>query len=538
MPSLLLLALGTAVCLAVMASDSAADAATQPPPSDAPPPLQLTQEGQTLRASWGDALVLELRDGRFVWFRGSPANDHWIGTESHPMDLAWAYQDFPGLENQTATATEEEDGFTLRVTGDKPGVDVHVELEIRARFDAERQALVYTLQSTLAGSLEDWYQHSKWSATRAEKDPTVRPPVEAIDYHLARMSVLDRIFNNNLNGDLYNGVTYSTRGDADWMRIPKLPVAYPVNRDEHLYDFFIEQGGKVAYLDAEEGGWIAELVHSSRPMRMEICWSWYDMHNVIEEAIPPRHSSDQFSVSYAWRFVPTSADAARAILDQATDAPWREGLTYDLPPVSWNNRFDRRFDVETWEAPWWRSSVDCYLDRSVGFDDESSVAIDQQVDRPAAWYTFMWVYPFVWEPVASSTAPPSPDLLPLPGPFDLSPYEGQTYRVTAMVRTENCNGEVRLAVAQHGGGPVWLYSDKKSPEAAQADAQKLEWIRSETLTGTNDWTRLSVTFQMDQFYRYLVLEQHGPGKSWFDNVVIEQLPDEATANAMQDPTPH
>lgn len=92
-----------------------------------------------------------------------------------------------------------------------------------------------------------------------------------------------------------------------------------------------------------------------------------------------------------------------------------------------------------------------------------------------------------------------------------------------MVRTEACEGEVAIAIAQWPGQPIWLYSDRFSPARTQADAEKLEWRRSERLTGTNGWTKLSVKFTMNHFYRYLVLEQKGAGRAWFDNVVVEEI---------------
>jgi len=54
----------------------------------------------------------------------------------------------------------------------------------------------------------------------------------------------------------------------------------------------------------------------------------------------------------------------------------------------------------------------------------------------------------------------------------------------------------------------------------------LERVRSEQLSGDNNWTELTVEVlveESDPTPRLIVPEQHGAGQSWFDNVAIERL---------------
>lgn len=491
-----------------------------------PDDLRIEEDGGDTFVYWGDEVLLRLKQNRHIYFRATPENDHWIGTPSHPSDLAWAYNDFKGLVDQRVTHRVRSDGFAITISGRKPDVDVKVEIEIDAQWDAGNERFAYVQSSRIAGNLEHWYQNSQWAGSRYDADSGSRPPIEASDYHLSRISTLDRLFNKNAGPDLYRGVYYTRGEEGGWERIPKLPIAYPVNSTDLIYDFWLPHGGRIGYLDEKEGGWIVDFVDASVPeMRVELCWSWYDVHNVLEEAIPPRHSRDEFEVHYTWKFAPVGAEEAASIMREAEDVPWRETAAYDLPAVSWNNRFDREFRTDTWEFPWWRSTAECVWDKTVGYDDDGSLRIDSDGSRPKAWYTFTWLYPFSWEPYLSDESELSPArLADLPDPFDLSVYEGRKFKVTALVRTEGLDGEAFLAVAQ-GPGPIWLYSDRRSPEVAQEAADRLEWQRSEPVSGTSGWEERSLVFTMDTFYRYIVLEQRGSGRSWFDNVVIEEVTD-------------
>lgn len=66
----------------------------------------------------------------------------------------------------------------------------------------------------------------------------------------------------------------------------------------------------------------------------------------------------------------------------------------------------------------------------------------------------------------------------------------------------------------------WAYRDKGSPD--------LKWERSRQLSGDNDWMEITLVVIVadgEKTPRTIVLEQEGPGQSWFDNVVIEKLDD-------------
>ena len=51
----------------------------------------------------------------------------------------------------------------------------------------------------------------------------------------------------------------------------------------------------------------------------------------------------------------------------------------------------------------------------------------------------------------------------------------------------------------------------------------LYWAFSDSVTGTNDWTLVSVEFDAIDFVITVFLEMSGTGKCWFDNVKLEDI---------------
>ena len=135
----------------------------------------------------------------------------------------------------------------------------------------------------------------------------------------------------------------------------------------------------------------------------------------------------------------------------------------------------------------------------MGYDDSSSVCIEKVTNVPEAWYGWFYGYPFEWEHIVPSVR----------------------YRLSAMVKTENCVGKVRLRALKIVNGPGWLYSNLYSDDSWQIEAEN-----SRELRGTNDWVELDVLFNSkDWSPTYITLEMSGAGKCWFDNVRITKAAD-------------
>ena len=73
---------------------------------------------------------------------------------------------------------------------------------------------------------------------------------------------------------------------------------------------------------------------------------------------------------------------------------------------------------------WWASDYQCFRDNSVGYDDSFSVSIKRSEASPkaSAWSTLSWAHP-----------------------FNERPKHNRRFRFTAMVKTVDCTGPVRLA---------------------------------------------------------------------------------------------
>ncbi len=51
----------------------------------------------------------------------------------------------------------------------------------------------------------------------------------------------------------------------------------------------------------------------------------------------------------------------------------------------------------------------------------------------------------------------------------------------------------------------------------------MRWMYSDSVTGSSDWTEISVEFDVYGVTTTLFLEMSGTGKCWFDNVRIEDV---------------
>jgi hypothetical protein len=432
--------------------------------------------------------VCIFKENRYMRFRPTAANDHWIGTEHNPVDMGFAYneQRVKGLINTDVRYTAARGAFKIVFIGEKAMIDARQKTVFIGFWDKEKAAFSYIYDTMLDANTEIWYQNSKWSLANQHR-------VEAFDYHLERMSILDRVFNKNLNGNLYHYVVYEN--GKSLTRIPKLPIPYPLIKGTFYYGFFPCPGESVYYPDPKEGGWKATLLGATGSTYIEICWSWYDIHNVINDSVPQIGHSDRFSASQSWLFTPTTAAHDSALVDGAEEVPYKDQPNYQMPMFSTDNTFDKTVGGTDWQYAWWKKSYDCSLDMNVGHDAPGSAKIEKTTEGELSWFTEgVWGFPYSFDDVL-----------------------GKTYRLSGYIKTEGVVGEAYIANKQY----------------QHATPNDYTLCKSESVTGTNDWTYVSVTFVaqersfpdgsrqrcIDHFY----LTLNGTGRVWFDDVKIEEV---------------
>ncbi len=447
-------------------------------------------DGSTWVRMVGEPIV-EVRENRFLRLRSSPANDHWLGTSNNPMDLGWDYHDkkAKGLRNTHREATVSATGFSLTLLGDKPQAPgVYQRNVLEAVWNPDYSGFDYTLTSTLHGSLKSWRSVSGW-AQQGRAQP--------LDFHIERMSRLDRVFNDNPNGNLYHGLIYpSATGESLWL--PKLGVPRTMLKGDYFYDFHLAAGQSFLLPDPDEGGWSVRIEKATGKPRIEVCWSWYDLHHVMTGAIPLQSENGQFESTYQLRFARVSADVCRERLAAATELPWREHPTYQLPVFEPINRFDRQFGGTDWTDPWFRSSEECIWDREVGYDTHGgSLRISRTTSGGgAAWYGVFVGRPHRFEDIA-----------------------GKRCRVSARVKTRDCTGAVTIGVGQ-----TFTWSTIYGVNISGVKPTST-WIHSERLSGNNDWTELSFEYiAKEKGADTWFFDLKGTGTAWCDNFTISVLP--------------
>ncbi len=459
---------------------------------------------QNTEVRWHGDLLVEVRADRFLRFRASGFNDHWIGTAAAPMDLGWDYSGVNDYVPAPPKVDVHEDGFTIELTGTKPSVGGRVKTRIEGRRNPRTDTFHYTLESRLTAEQARWRQVAR-RARRLPPDAGVR--VEALDFHLNRISRSDITDWRNPPGDalLYDGILLAHRGEP-WRFIMPVYTAYPMRPGSYPTIFWtqagpIKPGSRMAYLDGREGGWIQEFLALSAPIELEQCWLGVDVHHLMPAGVPPvAETGPEFEAYYALAFAPVARREAQRILAASEPLPWRDRPEYQLPVFSRYSTFEERLS-RSGQYVWNASSYDCAMDATVGYDDANSIRIvHTRPDQKSAWSAFTW-----------GTH------------FDTPVMLKSRFRISAMVKTEGLTGEFRLAVGKHGEGS-WLRANgewRPKPE---------RWFHSTTsLTGTNEWTRMHVDFDIDltqepPFTRHnIVLEYSGAGSIWFDNVRIQQI---------------
>ena len=424
-----------------------------------------------------DVVIANFAQNRYMTFRASLENDHWIGTAHNPIDMGFNYQEdsVAGLVNTDVWYTVVPGVFKIVFVGEKTGLDVTQQNELIGFWNSDKEEFSFIYNASMTADTAVWHSNSGWAASRR---------IEPFDYHFERMSILDRVYNNNHNGDLYDYVIFEN--GKELTRIPKLPVPRYMIEGDYFYGFYLSHGESVYYPDAEEGGWKSTLLSDTADTYVEICWSWYDIHSCSDNSVPKLGNCEIFTISQSWLYETTTAEHDRELIDAAVEVEWRDLPNYQLPLFSTNNTFETQFGGTNWQYAWWKSSYDCTMDAEIGHNGAGSVKIHNKTASKASWYTEgVWGYPYSFDDV-----------------------KGKTYRLSGYIKTENVVGEAYIASIQG-----WAPNERPV-------------IKSKVVSGTTDWTYVSVIFtgqgnnaNTDHFY----LTLNGTGTVWFDDVKIEEV---------------
>jgi hypothetical protein len=432
--------------------------------------------------------IAYFKQNRYMKFRPNGDSDHWKGTNNNPIDMGFAYQEdaVKGLKNISVESVIAPGVFKVTFLGEKVGLKTTQKNELIGFWDAETESFSFIYNATMTADTKAWHEKSGSSWASHNR-------VEVFDYCSERMSILDRVYNKNHNGDLYDYVIYENGGEL--IRIPKLPVPYTLGGGTYFYGFRMSPGESMYLADPKEGGWAATLLQATGDTYIEICWSWYDIHNVENSSVPQVGSAEQFTVTESWLFAPTAAAEDKALIDKAVEVPWKDQPNYQLPLFSTNNTFETQFGGVDWQYAWWKTSKNCSMDATVGHDGAGSVKIEKTTAGEDSWYTEgVWGFPYSFDEV-----------------------EGKIYRFSGYIKTENVVGKAYIANEQY----------------QHATPNDKTVTVSEAVTGSSDWTYVSFTFAGKQRTKadgskercvdHFFLTLEGTGTVWFDDVKIEEV---------------
>ncbi|OGG51140.1 MAG: hypothetical protein A3F84_14445 [Candidatus Handelsmanbacteria bacterium RIFCSPLOWO2_12_FULL_64_10] len=188
---------------------------------------------------------------------------------------------------------------------------------------------------------------------------------------------------------------------------------------------------------------------------------------------------------------------AKEMLEVARPVPEVEYKGFrELPVYERETSFEKglrlnepsRGDTDPW--PWHPDGEGLSWDRAFGRSDNFSLKVQKETPGPSEWFydregDGAWTEP--WRPTVG-------------------------FRVTGYIRTGNVKGRGSCIAVRWG---VYNYPER------------YPYICSEKLSGTNDWTRVSVEIQgrhpPDCSGIHIILRQDGSGTTWFDDLRVERL---------------
>ncbi len=468
------------------------------------PNITITEREGGSQVYWDGKLIVEVRENRYLRFRATPLNGQWIGNEGRSADLGWAYRD-EKAKGLVAVATRHgnyprEGRFVLRLFGRKPGFESRNDVVLTGTWMPGERQFRYTLATRFAARLEDWYKNTSYPMRRW---------IEPLDYCIEYISTPERVMSKtHKEPQMYDWFVRSLNG-ADFLKFPKTHIPFPTRKGNYVTirddSRPLRAGGAYGFMDGNYGGWLMRVEKTPAPVDVEVCWARFDLHILLRDALPPPGAGGDLNLELVLGFEPVDPRRAEKILRAAQEMDWRSGEEYKLPLFTRDSRFDVLLtDLPGEEAgrryTWWASSYECYRDDTTGFDDRYSVTVKRTKDSPipAAWSNFTWVHPFA----AGS-------------------FKNRRYRLSAMVKTSKCAGRVRLGFATRRLDIY--YGSRTHNDDGTPKTEEIKWQFSEPLTGTRDWTPLSMEFTVTDNISMVFLEQSGTGQSWFDNVRIEDV---------------
>lgn len=207
----------------------------------------------------------------------------------------------------------------------------------------------------------------------------------------------------------------------------------------------------------------------------------------------------QFSAT--WKLFEIGREEGGAIVRQAKESGVGE---LDNVPiyVEGVNRFSHvprewlrtRHDLWPWSPVSVQGDVRLRIDHTVGYDDHDSLSIEGKSGSQGEW-------------IATTVGPAF---------GGRAFHSGKRHRLSAYVRTADLDGNAGVFLRLHRKDAPGLF-DVTTYERFESTAP---------LTGTNEWTRLEVVtpaISPEPDRVHLILKQRGSGKSWFDNVLYEEL---------------
>lgn len=431
-------------------------------------------DGRVVRVEVDGQEVLRLTDGIRLRLRCSPNKDRWLGYDEHEIGLGWCPNDNPEVTG--ARAVVEEAGARLRIAieGAKPqwpGATFRTTITGEL---GETGAICYTISSALR------LQPATAAALRSDG-----LGIEFLDVWFDKIFWPERYLGDR---ERYDELVFGT--PTGIVRTPKLHV-FPVSSIPSTTYPTVAQptadGSFYAVLDTvAEEGFLFDLSGLSSAGQTALCWYTWDSHFLLWDA----DSENRYT--YAVTITALDRAATRALRERATPIPFDTDPAYAVPvfALTGTNDFRQRIRNSTQWA-WERTSADAFMDSTVGYDDRSSVTIRGRPEARSAWYCrALWADPWSQIPITG------------------------TYRLSAMVRTSRVKGAARIGVVKSDQVDSLLYGET-SPA----------FTYSAALSGNHEWTPVTVDFEANGRQVKVVLEQSGPGQTWFDNARVDPLCD-------------
>ncbi|MBQ8612125.1 MAG: hypothetical protein IJ412_10530 [Oscillospiraceae bacterium] len=505
------------------------------------PHIEWIEEGDFHNVLMNGSAIVEIgkhaEKGYTLSFVPTAGDNRQIG---HPTrkdkrpSLGWGVQDYKLVGYRLDTLDFEnhpdEGWFLITVRGGKPNFECRSDVTFKGVWHEDEGCFHYFHTRDMECKLEDLYQNSMQCQAAYEKNPDAPVKLEAVNLFFAHTSLLDIHLSDEYPypRPLYPWFVMSTDGES-WKKSPMVHIYNAAYKEEHPYDeneefdlinYPTRYGKPGAYFgcaDDEYGGWLVKTLETTKPVGYSICWMYFDVHTILRGVIPPRYSCEDLKMHYACEYIPIAPQRCAQLIEDAAEYDWRHDI-YDVPVFSTNNRFSDSLRTlpgdKVAQLNYWSTSSDsCILDHTVGYDDSDSASIVRTEDKPipAAWHCRCWGMPYTTDSLL-----------------------GKRYRMSAMVKAENCTGKIRIGkVSMAWGGDLWHGSNthyangEPKPIGGLFAGMDLEldlnWAFSDSITGSCDWTPISVEFDVLDLIVDVFLEMGGTGRCWFDNVTLEEI---------------